>query len=429
MKNKLHILTCIIPALILTLSLPALALYCGDENETAVTCFSANCGETLSFSTEELAAAIPDYDALRYVIINSLPDEAEGKLRLASIDIKVGDELGASLLPLLSFTPADDSELDALISLTPVYAEGESTEELTLCISLTSGVNYAPVCENLELKTYRNIAVSGSFSAMDPEDDPLSFEICTKPTKGSVVPDGDGGFTYTPHANKKGRDSFTYAAIDKRGNRSAEATVTINIETQQEKLVYADMNGHPSAYAALRLAEEGIFTGTSLAGSWFFEPQRAVTRSEFTAMCMRAAGIEPIETETTGFDDDADIADWARPYVSAALKCGCISGIRQADGRLVFSADGALSFDAAAVMLDRLLGIADAAAPGIDADCVAAWAYQAAANLEACAVATTAMCEASPEVLTRAQAAELISGALDLIAAREERDGGFWIFS
>jgi hypothetical protein len=57
---------------------------------------------------------------------------------------------------------------------------------------------------------------------------PTSATVVTGPTHGSVVFAADGTFTYTPHLNYNGTDSFTYTAND-AGGSSAPATATITI--------------------------------------------------------------------------------------------------------------------------------------------------------------------------------------------------------
>ena len=53
-----------------------------------------------------------------------------------------------------------------------------------------------------------------------------------------------------------------------------------------------------------------------------------------------------------------------------------------------------------------------------------AWAAQSVANLESCGVLETG--GALSGTLTRAEAAELLCGALDVLEEREARDG--WLF-
>ena len=112
----------------------------------------------------------------------------------------------------------------------PALAEGESAAG-------------APVAENLELNTYRNVSVGGRLSAVDPEGDTVTFEITTEPGKGTVELTKDGRFVYTPDKDRRGRDYFGYRAVDSEGNASQEATVIIRISKQKTQTFYSDMAG------------------------------------------------------------------------------------------------------------------------------------------------------------------------------------------
>ena len=76
-----------------------------------------------------------------------------------------------------------------------------------------------PIAENFSLTTYRDVAVSGTFSAVDPEGDPLTFRVTKNPARGAITfaEEGSARFTYTPYENKTGKDSFTYVAEDGGG--------------------------------------------------------------------------------------------------------------------------------------------------------------------------------------------------------------------
>lgn len=147
----------------------------------------------------------------------------------------------------------------------------------------------APVAQNMELTTYRNVSVGGRLTAVDPDGDTLTFQITTEPTKGEIELTDDGRFVYTPDTNRRGRDYFGYKAMDASGNSSQEATVIIRIEKQKTSTTYSDLTGDPSGYAATVLAEEGIFVGQQLGGSYVFEPDREVTRGEFLACAWSSA--------------------------------------------------------------------------------------------------------------------------------------------
>ena len=277
----------------------------------------------------------------------------------------------------------------------------------------------APVAENLEISTYRGVSVGGRLSAKDPDGGTLSYQITTDPSKGTIELDEDGHFVYTPANGKRGKDYFGYRAADAEGNRSQEATVIIRIEKQKSRICYEDLAGNACERAAVRLAEEGIYTGACVAGVYCFAPDTPVTRSEFLTMCMKAVGSPATEgVRSTGFADDSAIAVWAKPYVDAALRRGIISGYAENGSGTVFCPDQAISAAEAAAILDRAAKLTDAVATWFAWDAsIPAWAVQSAANVSSCGLLPYG-CSLSAETLTRAQAAEMLCAAMDLIAKR-----------
>ena len=281
-------------------------------------------------------------------------------------------------------------------------------------------VGGAPVAENLELATYRGVSVGGMLSAKDPEGGKLTFQITTKPGKGTIDLSEDGHFVYTPADGKRGKDYFGYKAIDQDGNYSQEATVIIKIQKQGSKITYSDTAGTGSAYAAVRLAEEDVFTGENLAGAYVFSPDASVSRQEFLAMCMKLSGKSVIaeSVRTTGFADDAAIAVWAKPYVNSALRYGIVSGYSDDGTGVVFDPDREISVVEAAVMLDRALGLTDAVTTWFGYEgSVPAWALQSASNVSACGLLPYG-CSYADETLSRGEAAEMLCAAMDVMAKR-----------
>lgn len=268
----------------------------------------------------------------------------------------------------------------------------------------------APVAQNLELSTYKNVTVSGKLSAFDSENDVVMFEITTPPVKGSVELSDDGSFIYTPNKDKKGRDYFGYKALDAEGNRSQEATVIIKIEKQKKPVDYADMDGLAGEYYAAALSEAGIFTGENICGRYCFYPERTVTRGEFVSMCIRASG-EPIveNVMSTGLNDDADIPDWMKSYVMASVMCG------QEYENEVFDADEGIGRTEALLLLNNALGINDVSYL-LPEEAISSEASQACANLRAVGLIREG--ELKEETLTRLDAAELIVKALALVKNR-----------
>ncbi len=288
----------------------------------------------------------------------------------------------------------------------------------------TKTVNLAPIAENLELRTYRETSVGGTLQAIDPDGDLLSFRLCAEPRKGTLLLEG-ANFVYTPDPKKKGKDSFTYTAVDSCGNASAEAIVTVHIDKQSGKICYADMEGDPLAFAALRLAEENVFVGERVGSSWCFDPDQPVTRGEFLTMCASMTGMQPLDGITrTGFYDDDDIALWLKPYVSAALMCGVVQGSAGDNGRIVFDPDRIITAAEAAVMLNGFLLITDSSGISASED-IPVWAAKAVSNLTACDICSPGFrAELS---MTRRDAASMLSAAMDACAGRNKSIRSIWM--
>ena len=272
----------------------------------------------------------------------------------------------------------------------------------------------APIAQAFSLTTYRDVAVSGTFTGVDPQGEPLTFRVTENPARGSVTlaQEGSARFTYTPYENKTGKDTFAYVAVDPEGNVSQPAEVSVEIRKPRTGVTYADLAGHPAHKAAITLAEEGIFVGEQLGETWFFHPEAEVSREDFLAMAMDLVGLEALPEEVaTGFADDQSISSWARHYVAAALQAGMVQGTGGGGE--------------AAVLLDRLLQVADVADTGAVAqDAAPAWAWQSVVNLEAVGVL-----EASNDgetdlqtPLTREKAAEMLQSAKEVLDFRES----FW---
>lgn len=294
---------------------------------------------------------------------------------------------------------------------------------MALTASTAEVENAAPIAEDLSLTTYKGVAIFSRFAAVDPEGDLVTFQVVDSPARGQVTMDetDPAAFTYTPYEGKKGKDSFTYVAIDAKGNTSQPATVKIVIEKQKTAVSYSDLEGQPAHYAALRLAESGVYTGRQVGALYCFDPDQTFTREEFLAMAMTAAGKAPLEDVTlTGFYDDGDISAWAKGYVSAALVVGTVEGSRNEAGQAVFAPGSAVTQAEAAVIIDRLLATGDvsAASSTFSAETAPAWAYQSVVNMEAVSVLSSSADLYKP--LTRAGAAVMLSSMLDVLDARQE---------
>lgn len=296
----------------------------------------------------------------------------------------------------------------AVLAVTPALAADDGA---------ASGENTAPVAENQELQTYRGVSIGGCLNAYDADGDEITFELVTEPMKGTVELSPDGYFVYTPDEGRRGRDYFGFRAVDALGNASQEGTVIIKLVKQKSKLTYADMSGDGNEYAAVMLTESGVFTGASLGADSVFDPDDTVTRGEFLVMCMNTADVDLLSgVRSTGFADDDAIGGWLKPYVATALMHGYIRGIESEDGP-VFRADETITLRDACMMLNAVLGVTDVVSAAAYFDDVENPAAQSVANLTAAGVMLSRWDDLDASV-TRANAAEMLSAAIGLLARR-----------
>ena len=419
-------------ALAVSLTLPASAFFWSKKTGGPyVADFSKNglTGTIIAFEREDFVIKDGGKISLNGITVDALPDPGTGTLCIGGQPVAEGDFVDSTALAGLRFQSASQPTADtATLLFTPSFSSGQDTRQSTVTIYLLTEENNPPVARNMELTTYKNVPITGYFDAVDGEGDALTFQLTSTPARGAVTlaEDGSSQFVYTPYENKTGSDSFTYVAMDPAGNTSAEAKITLRIDKPDTKVTYADLEGHPVQKAAIRLAEEGVYVGRYVNGRYFFDPDQPVSRAQFLTMAMSVAGMEDLEGVTlTGFSDDAAIPTWAKGAVSAALKAGVVQGTRDESGAPVFGASKNISRAEAAVMLDNLLNITDVPVEVFSNGAEDYWAAQAAANLSASGIIRAENAGVVPlsQTLTMADAAEMLDGALDVMATRE----GSWL--
>ena len=314
-------------ALALSLTIPTSAFFWSKKTEAPyVADFSKNglIGSTIPFAAEDFVVKPDGKTTLSGITIEALPDPGAGTLCMGDIPVEIGAYVDATALSGLRFQSAKSPTVTTTtLVFSPALSSQSEVPQATVTIYLLTETNNPPVARNMELTTYKNVAIPGYFDAVDGEGDALTFQLTSTPARGAVTlaEDGSSQFVYTPYENKTGSDSFTYVAIDPAGNTSPEAKVSLRIDKPDTKVTYSDLSGHPIQKSAIRLAEEGIYVGRYVDGRYFFDPDQTVTRAQFLTMAMSVAGLEDLEGVTlTGFSDDDAIPTWAKGAVSAALK-------------------------------------------------------------------------------------------------------------
>jgi large repetitive protein len=153
----------------------------------------------------------------------------------------------------LKFQPAAYASGVATITLTVRDAGfdgifGDADDAITtqqFKITVTP-INHPPVAapdaySEIGLLSLSASAASGVLANdSDPDNDPITAALVSGPSKGTLILQPDGSFTYTPALLFTGTDAFTYQAKDPSGALSSPATVTITVGLGNGAPVAAD---------------------------------------------------------------------------------------------------------------------------------------------------------------------------------------------
>ncbi len=294
------------------------------------------------------------------VTVLTLPDAACGTLYLATTPVMAGQVITRESLSSLRFTPAGREEGTCSF----VFGTVSSSQPLavTCRLHLINSLNFAPTAPaegEQTMATLCNVPIYGKLTASDPEEDLLHYRITAYPAGGTLrmTDRKEGRFCYTPVEDYVGEDSFRFVAVDCYGNESEEQTVALTVDRSTAAVTYCDMEGSEALLPAMRLAEKGVMIGETIGASAYFHPEKEVTKAEFLAMTLCAAGIAVSgEGEQTAFADDGDIPAHLRKYVTYATEKRYIEG-ETVEGSSYFYPNQTVTYAEAAVMLQNVLGL------------------------------------------------------------------------
>ncbi len=161
-----------------------------------------------------------------------------------------GDLTGTA--PNLTYTP--DAGYFGPDSFTYSATDGPSTSNVGTVSITVFELNENPVAVNdaysVDEDISLNVVAPGVLdNDTDLDGDPLTAELVTSTSNGSLTLNADGSFTYNPNSQFNGVDSFTYVSRDVIGvSPSATVTITVNsvndapIATPQAVSVDADVS-------------------------------------------------------------------------------------------------------------------------------------------------------------------------------------------
>jgi len=120
------------------------------------------------------------------------------------------------------------SDLDRRLSFRIDVVDAENRAPIAVADAYT-------VLEDMTL----TIAAPGVLSNdSDPDGNPITAQLVTGPTRGTVALQPDGSFVYTPNPGANGTDTFTYNARDPQVPSAVPAVVTITITPVNDAPVF-----------------------------------------------------------------------------------------------------------------------------------------------------------------------------------------------
>ena len=376
-------------------------------------------GSALTFDRADFSRAL-NVSRVSEITFTSVPSAAEGKLLVGNTVISSGQTVSGSNLSLISFRAASPSVTRATFSFSP---DGEAYE-IECALYFLDEINYAPTVSiasavSLDVSTYENVTHYGKLSAYDPDGDDCIFEIVSMPKNGIVVLSDEvsGEYLYVPEEGYVGKDKFSYIARDKYGNYSASAEVNVSVSRTSLASSFSDMQDSSAHAAAIKLTEKGIMSGTSIGDGYYFQPDTAVSRSEFVVLAMQSLGIKEVNSlRVTDFADDADIPETMRGYVAAAYELEYINGV-MLEGERYFLPNKGITRAEAAVIVGRMLEVATpTVTPNIsDKEEIPAFAESSVYSLCSLGVLETEGGEIrASEVMSRADTAKMLSAMMSI---------------
>ncbi len=356
----------------------------GGAQQAAVAAFSKNDGQgrIITFTRADFTDRVSGDEELSAIVVRELPQG--GVLRLAGLDVRPGEAIEAQRLGALCFVPDIGVDVHTGFTFVPVFSRsGAGEQAVTVHLNISDTVNTAPIAVSAQFDTYADLTLAGALKAVDSDGDPCTFSVERQGKRG-VAQITEDGFRYTPNG-KPGEDCFTVVATDRYGNRSQPAEITVRVikRHDKEQFTYTDMADSAAHFAALRLREEGIFSGECFGAEAFFQPEQQVTRAQFLTMAAAVADLAmPTAAVSTGLSDDQSIPAWAQGYVAAGLLCGVVEGSEDGSGNRVFRAERPITRAEAAAIVDRCLAMPDDGREMAfaDRDDIPAWAAQSVVN-------------------------------------------------
>ena len=182
---------------------------------------------------------VTDIDGSAAAVTVALPpDPAHGTITITAGDVIYTPDANYQGTDSVTFTLTDD---------------GGATSTYTVVITVTPG-NQNPVfnATAVSITTPGNQAFSASLAntAIDPDNDPLTYGLESQASNGVAVVNANGTYTYTPNSGFSGADSYQAKVEDGQGGKDT-LLINVTVTAGQSTTSLALDNSAPSLLAFL----------------------------------------------------------------------------------------------------------------------------------------------------------------------------------
>ncbi|MEC0249586.1 Ig-like domain-containing protein, partial [Paenibacillus chitinolyticus] len=139
-----------------------------------------------------------------------------------------------------TFVYTPNADFNGTDSFTVLVDDGNGGTDTSVVTMTVAPVNDVPVLSDASVTTPEDTSVTGTLTAVDGDNDILTFALLTSPVYGNAVVNPDGTFAYTPNPDFNGTDSFTVQVDDGNGG-TAVAHVTVTVTPVNDAPAAADV--------------------------------------------------------------------------------------------------------------------------------------------------------------------------------------------
>lgn len=310
---------------------------------------------------------------------DKLPVDSEGKCVLDVVSGTVQTKVYEQILydkitskqvladKLALYTLTKSLEFGAWQKISEVLSAYAASNYLDIDYSVYNTLNNKSVVDKaMSTKFDSFVGIAEAFEAAADAQKQKEQSLTTTPRPGGSGGGGGGGGGFSVSISKDYNKEN-----DNVNSENANTNENIAISASS---VFEDMNEAKWAIEAVEaLHKKGIIDGT---GEMRFEPNRGITRAEFTKIIVGMAGLSPISEDVFA---DISPQHWSSPYAAAAYKAGIVVG----DDNKNFNGSKIINREEMAVMVQRLMNKLDISpkesetADFDDSDAISYWASEA----------------------------------------------------